>query len=141
MPYHIVYSSRATKPMTPADLEQILVDARSGNESRNITGALIYADGIFFQILEGDEQALRTLMASIASDSRHRSVTICYEAEVDAPAFESWRMAYLAPTSQQLSAWAGLPGAATVNELMADLQRDPSRVPRVLVNVLDALTH
>lgn len=141
MPHHIVYSSQAAKPMTIADLEEILADARAGNESRNVTGALIYADGVFFQVLEGDKEVLRTLMASIASDSRHHSVQICYEGEVDEPAFESWRMAYLAPSSEDLSAWAGLPAAATVHELMADIHGDPSRVPRILVNVLDALTH
>jgi hypothetical protein len=141
MPYHIVYSSQAAKPMTLTDLEEILEDARSGNESRNITGALIYADGVFFQVLEGEKDAVRKLMSSIASDSRHHSVRICYEMEVDEPAFKSWRMAYLAPSAEQLSAWAGLPAAATVDKVMADIHADASRVPRILVNVLDALTH
>ena len=45
MPYQLAYSSQAAKPMTAADLEKILVDARAGNETRNITGVLIYVDG------------------------------------------------------------------------------------------------
>jgi hypothetical protein len=54
MPYQIMYSSQATKPMTVAALEEILADARAGNEERNVTGALVYVDGVFFQIIEGE---------------------------------------------------------------------------------------
>jgi hypothetical protein len=139
MPYQIMYSSEAKVPLTAAGLEEILVDAREGNQARDVTGALVYVDGVFFQILEGDEGAVRKLMASIASDSRHQSVKVFYEAEVASRAFASWRMAYLAPTAQQMSAWAGLPAATTVGELLADVNRDPQRAPRILVNVLTAL--
>jgi hypothetical protein len=48
-------------------------------------------------------------------------------------------MAYLAPTAQQMSTWAGLPAATTIGELLADVSRNPDRVPRILVNILTAL--
>jgi len=139
MPYQIMYSSQATEPMTVTGLEAILTDARTGNEARNVTGALVYVDGVFFQIIEGDKDVVHNLMASIASDSRHQSVKIFYEAEVDVRAFESWRMAYLRATAEQMSKWAGLPGTATVEELLMDINRGPHRVPRILVNILNAL--
>jgi hypothetical protein len=139
MPYQIMYSSRATEPMTVTGLEEILQDARAGNEARNVTGALVYVDGVFFQLLEGDEAVVRRLMASIAKDTRHHAVKIFYEAEVEVRAFESWSMAYLSPTAREMSTWAGLPATATVGELLADVNRNPGRVPRILVNVLDAL--
>jgi Sensors of blue-light using FAD len=135
MPYQIMYSSQATEPMTVMGLEEILTDARAGNQARNVTGALIYVDGVFFQIIEGDKDVVRNLMASIASDSRHHSVKVFYEAEVDVRAFASWSMAYLSPTAEQMSKWAGLPGTATVEELLADI----NRVPRILVNIMNAL--
>jgi hypothetical protein len=139
MPYQIMYSSQATEPMTVTGLEEILTDARTGNQARNVTGALVYVDGVFFQIIEGDRDVVRNLMASIASDSRHHSVKVFYEAEVDVRAFQSWSMAYLSPTPEQMSIWAGLPGTATVEELLADVSSDPHRVPRILVSVLNAL--
>jgi hypothetical protein len=139
MPYQIMYSSQATEPMTVTDLEKILADARAGNEARNVTGALVYVDGVFFQILEGEEAVVRNLMANIASDTRHQSVKIFHEAQVDARAFESWSMAYLAPTAQEVSTWAGLPAATTVEELQAEVNRDPDRVPRALIVALKAL--
>lgn len=139
MPYQIMYSSQAAKPMTVAGLEAILADARTGNETRNVTGALVYVDGVFFQLIEGDKDVVRKLMASIASDARHHSVKVFYEAEVEARAFESWRMAYLSATAEQMSQWAGLPGTATVRELVTDINRSPQRVPRILVNILNSL--
>jgi hypothetical protein len=139
MPYQIMYSSQATEPMTVTGLEAILTDARTGNEARNVTGALVYVDGVFFQIIEGDKDVVHNLMASIASDSRHHSVKIFYEAEVDVRAFESWRMAYLRATAEQMSKWAGLPGTATVEELLTDINRGPHRVPRILVSILNTL--
>ena len=139
MPYQIMYSSQATEPMTVTDLEKILMDARAGNEARNVTGALVYVDGVFFQILEGDQAVVRNLMANIASDTRHQSVKVFYEAQVDVRAFESWSMAYLAPTAQEMSIWAGLPATSTVEEVLADVNRDPDRVPRTLIAALKAL--
>ena len=139
MPYQIMYSSQATKPMTVPDLEAILEDARTGNETRNVTGALVYVDGVFFQIIEGDKDVVHKLMASIATDSRHHSVKVFYEADVDVRAFESWSMAYVRVNTQQMSKWAGLPGTSTVEELLIEINREPHRVPRILVSILNAL--
>jgi len=139
MPYQIMYSSQATESMAANGLEQILADARTGNEARGITGALVYVDGVFFQILEGEKDVVRNLMASIAHDSRHHSVKVFYEAEVETRVFHSWSMAYLNPTAEQMSAWAGLRGTDTIDELLADVHRDPHRVPKILVSVLKAL--
>lgn len=139
MPYQIMYSSQASAPMTVAGLEQILADARTGNQARDVTGALVYVDGVFFQILEGEKDVLRNLMASIERDARHRAVKVFYEAEVDVRAFESWRMAYLSPTAEQMATWAGLPGTTTVESLLSDVTRESHRVPEILVNILKAV--
>jgi hypothetical protein len=140
MTYQMIYSSQATAAMSIADLEEILVDARTGNEKRKVTGVLVYVDGVFLQILEGEEQALRTLMRSIASDSRHTNVKVFYEAEVDRPIFTSWRMAYLSATPQQMAVWAGLEGTATsIDSVLEDIYREPQRGSTVVESLLRAL--
>ena len=139
MTYQLLYSSQAAHEMSIAELEQILVDARQGNEQRNITGALVYVDGVFVQILEGDEPAIRRLMRSLASDSRHTDLKVFHEAEVAEPTFASWRMAYVSPTPQQMAAWAGLEGAATIEAILAEIHRKPQAGSRVAENVLRAL--
>jgi hypothetical protein len=141
MLYHMVYSSQATRPMSAADLEQILTDARVGNEARNVTGALIHVDGVFVQVLEGEEDVLRALMANIARDTRHHGVKVFYESAIAERAFASWRMAYVSPTAEQVSTWAGLPSTASIESLLADVSRDPRRVPGFLVSMLEALAH
>jgi hypothetical protein len=139
MPYKIVYSSQATVPMRLDDLEAILVDARAGNEARHVTGALIYVDGVFLQILEGEEATVRALMRSIAADSRHSAVTVFQEGEVAERSFADWRMAYLQASPDQLLAWAGLHGTTTVESILRNLGDDPGRVSRVVRGILATL--
>ncbi len=139
MTYQLIYSSQARHEMSIDELEQILVDARAGNERRNITGALVYVDGVFLQILEGEESAVRRLMASIASDSRHGELKVFHEGEVAEPSFSSWRMAYVTPTPRQMAAWAGLDGAATIESILAEIHGKPQAGSRVVENVLRAL--
>ncbi len=136
MLWQLIYSSKAELPMSEAALEEILADARAGNEKRDITGALVYVDGVFVQILEGDRDDVNRLLASIADDPRHRSLKVIYEAEVEQRGFASWRMAYLAPTREQMLAWAGLPAATTIEQLLADISRDASRGAQILGNIL-----
>ncbi len=139
MTYQIIYSSQASGPMSVTDLETILEDARAGNEARNVTGALVYVDGVFLQILEGDKDVVSALMASIARDSRHSAVKVFHEGEVDAPTFATWRMAYLNATPEEMAEWAGQPGTATLDVLLEAVGRDSHRVPRILGNILKAL--
>lgn len=139
MLYQVIYSSQATKPLTTADLEKILVDARAGNEAHNVTGALVYVDGVFLQILEGDKDTVFKLMSSIGKDTRHSSVKVFHEAQINERAFGSWRMAYLSPRPEELSIWAGLPGTATIESILEDMDRDADRVAQVAGNVLKAL--
>ena len=135
----VIYSSKATETLTVDDLQQILVDARAGNETRDVTGALIYVDGVFLQILEGERDTVRGLMRNIGADARHTNLKVFHEAEVDHRMFATWRMAYLDASPDQLSAWAGLPGAATIDAVLGDLERDTTRVAQVATGILRAL--
>lgn len=139
MLYQLIYSSKAATAMSVADLRAILEDARAGNEERQVTGALIYADGAFLQILEGSRQAVQDLMGSIAADARHTHVKVFHEAEVDHRVFGAWTMAYLDATEEQLAGWLGLPGAASVEQIVEELGRDATRTSEVAGRILRAL--
>ena len=135
----IIYSSRAKLPITATHLEQILVDARTGNEARGVTGALIYVDGVFVQILEGERRSLDALLASINADSRHDSMKVFHEGDIAQRAFSDWRMAYLSPDMTEMSRWAGLKGTGTIEELLEQVHRDAQQVPRILVSIVKAI--
>jgi hypothetical protein len=137
--YQVIYSSQAAVPMSMADLEKILVDARSGNERRGITGALVYVDGVFLQILEGPKDTVKSLVTSIAKDTRHSSFQVFHEAEIDSPMFNSWKMAYLNPTPGEVAVWLGMEGTATVQELLAGIHRAPHQASRMAEGILKAI--
>ena len=135
----ILYSSKALSSMDSAELEQILDDARTGNELRGVTGALIYVDGVFVQILEGEQAVLDALLASIRDDSRHGAMKVFHEAEIAERAFNDWRMAYLSADVADMGRWAGLQGTGNIDDLLTHLYRDPERVPRILLSIVKAI--
>jgi len=67
----LVYVSSATLPFSGEDLRALLATCRENNAELGVTGMLLYKDGNFMQVLEGDEQAVRGLYARIAADPRH----------------------------------------------------------------------
>ena len=135
----IVYSSQATRALSPAELEHLLTEARNRNGDSDITGALVFVDGVFMQILEGEREALARLMEKITGDSRHCDVKVFHRSAIESRAFDSWRMAYLAPDAEEVAAWADLDGSITIAELLADVQRQPQRLPRMLEAMVQAL--
>ena len=50
----LTYASTALKEWSPEELLKLLKDCRKNNGAKNITGILLYANGSFFQVLEGD---------------------------------------------------------------------------------------
>lgn len=140
MLYQVIYSSRARSAMSVADLTAILDDARAGNERRQVTGALIYSDGVFVQILEGPKAVVTSLMRSITADTRHTDVKVFHEAEVDHRIFSQWTMAYLDATPGQLSEWLGIPGASSVTEIASELERDATPAAEVAGRIFRVLT-
>jgi hypothetical protein len=59
----------------------------------DITGALLISGDWFAQTLEGDEDTIRALFATIARDGRHERVSILAEETVPARLFSKWAMA------------------------------------------------
>ncbi len=139
MPYRLIYSSEATEEMSRPDLEQMLVESRLRNTRRHITGVLVFVDGVFLQVLEGERGDVEDLMESIRRDPRHRHIKEFHQEEIDRRAFPNWRMAYLSPRAEEVSAWAGLEGATSIESILATLRLDPGRVPRVLTSLVEAL--
>ena len=96
MIYQLMYYSTACQEQTGAQLRDILEVSRCGNRERNITGLLLYGDGVFFQVLEGAEADVRALYAKIEADDRHHSILEAAEREVPKRNFADWAMGYTA---------------------------------------------
>jgi hypothetical protein len=103
--FHLVYVSSAVKPFSQSQLVELLVKARKNNSQRGITGMLLYKDGNFMQVLEGEETAVRELYDIIHQDPRHTGTIVLLEEELSKPQFGDWSMGFrnLAdPTVQSL---------------------------------------
>ncbi|GAA4267575.1 BLUF domain-containing protein [Frondihabitans peucedani] len=90
----IIYSSVATTPFDDQSLADLLTLSRTNNSSDGVTGMLLYRDGHFLQVLEGDYDAVRAKMAVIAADDRHSDVTTLLEEVVSERRFPEWTMGY-----------------------------------------------
>ena len=88
------YISRATRPMSRGELEDLLHGARARNVARDITGMLLYDGGHFAQVVEGPQETVRRLFQSIQRDQRHSEVVVICEGPVEQRDFPGWAMGY-----------------------------------------------
>jgi hypothetical protein len=139
MPFRLIYSSEATPGLAAAELEEMLAESRVRNRVYGITGVLLFVEGAFLQILEGEKDDVLGLMERIQRDPRHRGVKVFYEQEVDERAFASWSMAYLSPSAEEVAKWAELEGATTIGAVLASIESNPGRLPVMVVNILKTL--
>lgn len=92
--HQVLYSSAAVAPFSDAELTQLLTVARVNNGRLGVTGMLLYHEGSFLQVLEGDEHVLETLYAKIARDKRHHRVVSLLRRPVDTRHFGQWQMGF-----------------------------------------------
>lgn len=91
---NLIYASSAVKRMRQEELIAILEKSRVNNEKRNITGMLLYKDGNFMQVLEGEDAAVTELYSIIAKDPRHTPQLIL-KREVSKRTFSEWEMGFI----------------------------------------------
>lgn len=92
--HHIVYISRATHDLSPLELMALLVQARRNNERAGITGALVYGDLQFMQVMEGEKAAVTALYERILADPRHQAVLKLADKAIEERTFVNWTMAF-----------------------------------------------
>ncbi len=97
----ICYASRATseQPQLLNDLRNILSEAHDFNTLHGITGVLYYADGYFFQCLEGEVQNLDKLLAKLHLDSRHYQIKLFESRSILKASFSGWSMKFVGRNS------------------------------------------
>lgn len=105
---HCVYVSAAAGVMEPEEIAALLRKARAYNEEHGMTGMLLYAEGSFFQVLEGEASDVDRLYAKIEADTRHTQVVKLVREPIAKRAFSAWTMGFLATTRAELTAIPGL---------------------------------
>lgn len=120
MTYQLVYISSARVDDLVSEVDQILTSSRRNNGAKSVTGVLLYAQGMFFQVLEGEKSVVEQVYSNIEHDSRHSDITSLLEQEVPKPRFADWAMGWSRvpdnhPAAEQL-ARLGRPDAYCVTE-------------------------
>jgi HD-like signal output (HDOD) protein len=90
--FQLVYRSKAAATLESAQIDTLLRQAQAKNERLGITGVLLHANGHFLQVLEGEEEAVRGLYATIEDDPRHRALEVLAETRVVQRVFPDWSM-------------------------------------------------
>lgn len=139
MKHQIIYSSISSVPMESEDLDELLLQARTNNSRSGITGALVYVDRFFLQILEGEKVKVQGLFKVISGDVRHEVVTLIQEKEIAHPAFADWEMAYVSATPEQVAKWAGLGATTRLPESMTNVRQSPKSAIHLAENILSLL--
>lgn len=95
------------------ELGRILASARRNNIKKGITGALIFSDDYFAQVLEGPRDSINAIFEGIECDPRHTHVTVIHFKPLQTRRFSNWSMAF-----------AKVPGESAaqlgVNDLLAN---------------------
>jgi len=105
---HYIYSSRALHPFTTGELGVLLEKARVNNARMGVSGMLLYADGTFFQVLEGEPEAVNAVFDRIGRDPRHDQVTKIINEVIPRRAFGDWTMGFAHASADEVDHLPGL---------------------------------
>ena len=89
-----VSKSMLAVPEEVGQVRDIITISHARNPGLGITGALVFTQLHFAQLLEGPAGSLERLMASIRADPRHRDIEIVFDEPADERRFGSWSMAW-----------------------------------------------
>ena len=90
----IIYISSAVKKMDDDDLLDILKTSRENNKKNNISGMLLYDNGSFIQVLEGEDSFVDNTFINIQNDERHNHILVMQNRDVDSREFSEWSMGF-----------------------------------------------
>ncbi len=91
---HLIYASVATQDVGTAELTALLQKSRETNERLGLTGMLLFSEGNFFQVLEGEGTAVNQLYEKIIRDKRHAQCTLIIREPIAKRSFGNWSMGF-----------------------------------------------
>ena len=120
------------------EVDRMLATARRRNPEVGVTGALLFNEDWFVQILEGDRNAVYATYNRIAQDARHEGVELLVDTTNPARLFPEWSMGFVgdAPAIRQRFNQSPLAGKdvvlrdETIIDFMVDIARGEHRAER-----------
>lgn len=128
----LLYLSNAKPELKQEQLDSILRVSRENNPSRDITGLLVFANGVFIQVLEGPRNAVHKLFETICDDTRHQDVAILGEYTGQERIFAKWSMGFLQSTLDELTRITGSASMIGREDILSLLSNDEAEAVRFL---------
>lgn len=88
----LVYVSNRKSNCTEKEIDKILDSCKKNNPALDITGVLLYSEGKFIQLVEGEAKVIMELYDKIKKDSRHSSPILISYGPIKERSFPSWHM-------------------------------------------------
>ena len=98
----IAYVSTATRLLSVAELETLLVTARDLNLQNSVTGMLLYSGGNFMQCFEGPQLAVHETYERIRSSHQHTDIIELLNEPIEVRGFADWQMGFSQVTRSEL---------------------------------------
>ena len=127
---HLNYASRITSDISEDEILDILSAARKNNKANDVSGMLLYENGSFLQILEGEEETVNDLFEHISKDDRHNSIVKIISEAIAQRDFSDWSMGFANISLKKLEKLEGLNDFFVSGNCLADL--DAGRAKKVL---------
>jgi hypothetical protein len=127
---HLIYASTALEHFGTEQLTDLLRQSREANERVNLTGMLLFSDGNFFQVLEGEPAAVDKLYEKLQQDKRHVQVTLIVKEAIASRSFGDWSMGFSSISPEQLETVEGLNDFFSAGSCFAQL--DTGRAKKLL---------
>jgi len=103
----IVYFSRNVAAVPDAEMrhefDRILNVSRINNARDDVTGALMFNNGVFGQVLEGPSVAVEDTFERIQMDDRHNDITLLDVSPVTERGFSGWSMGFVGEKGLKIS--------------------------------------
>lgn len=123
---HLVYLSSATHLFSKQELLDLLQKARSNNHQLNVSGMLLYKDGNFIQVLEGEAAQVRPLFETINRDPRHSGVIVLLDEEISERQFPDWSMGFRDLSDKAVQSLPGFSQFMNQADNLQRLKEDPT---------------
>ncbi|MCK8522202.1 BLUF domain-containing protein [Aquimarina sp. D1M17] len=94
MRYVISYVSTINPQVSDMNVTELMDHVKHRNTDLEITGILIYSEGNFFQVLEGEKDIIHSIFNKIKNDTRHYNIIKILDKEIEDHSFSKYHSSF-----------------------------------------------
>lgn len=135
--FQIAYISDNATGSTSEELSKIMqsiqLASKRNNTADNISGALMFNQQCFAQILEGDSKTIENTFERIQNDPRHQNVQVLDYGPIQDRSFPEWAMAFVGETNENTQQFSQL---SFISNLGGE-QNQGSKLQKIMLELVE----